>query len=285
MRRAPIRRRRAAPGLSQIAFETPSRPKPVHQTRPPERADLASAASPSCARRGRRQIRRPRARGRGCTATSDRRSPRPPRARRRTARRDSTTASDGSASITASQVPHRRRGRRGSRRRPRRSESHEAGSNCPPARLRASAVAASTPPTRCATSTNSASCAMPRGDRDGLPASSPGQPLPSHCSYARAERLEDAAGRPSSLASAARHRRVAGDHLVDLAVARERELQADPEPVERRVPGPSGAFRQRRRARRAARGVLVGLQRDVVAEPLRLLVGVGVAPDVDSSAV
>ena len=73
------------------------------------------------------------------------------------------------------------------------------------------------------------------------------------------------------------------DHVVDLAVAREHEARARS--------GSGGAAGSRRRSAASPRPslrvlrsscvVLVRLQRDVVAEPLRLLVRVRVAPDVD----
>ena len=71
-------------------------------------------------------------------------------------------------------------------------------------------------------------------------------------------------------------------HPVEVATSREHELECDSEPMQRRVPGPD----EPERGRRAAHApelvvVLPGLQRDVVAEPLRLLVRIGVAADVD----
>ena len=65
-------------------------------------------------------------------------------------------------------------------------------------------------------------------------------------------------------------------------MSREHELERDSEPMQRRVPGPD----ESERGRRAAHApelvvVLPGLQLDVVAEPLRLLVRIGVAADVD----
>ena len=73
-----------------------------------------------------------------------------------------------------------------------------------------------------------------------------------------------------------------GDHVVHLAVAGDRELEPEPEAVQRWVAGaeephPRGGHPQ-------APGLVVVLDRlqgDVVAEPLGLLVGVGMAADVD----
>ena len=63
----------------------------------------------------------------------------------------------------------------------------------------------------------------------------------------------------------------------------ERELEADPEAVQRRVADADQAHRRGRAGRRcrSSWSYLRRLERDVVAEPLRLLVGVGVAADVD----
>jgi hypothetical protein len=74
---------------------------------------------------------------------------------------------------------------------------------------------------------------------------------------------------------------VAGDHPVELLVAREREVEPDPEAVQYRVPGTEAAQTGRGLARPVQPvAVLVAPQPDVVAEPLRLLVRVGVAADV-----
>ena len=71
------------------------------------------------------------------------------------------------------------------------------------------------------------------------------------------------------------------DHAVDLAVAGEDEREAESEAVERRAPR-AEAPHPRGCCAETAQLVLVlrRLERDVVAEPLRLLVGIGVAPDV-----
>ena len=73
-----------------------------------------------------------------------------------------------------------------------------------------------------------------------------------------------------------------GDHVVHLAVPRERELERDPKTMRRRRARAQSSH-SGRRAPHAPELVIVlsGLQRDVVAEPLRLLVRVGMTPDVD----
>ena len=84
------------------------------------------------------------------------------------------------------------------------------------------------------------------------------------------------------LGQQSRHRGVLGDHAVQLVPAGEHELEADPEAVQGRV---ARAQQPQRRGRPAQAPelmvVLARLEGDVVAEPLRLLVGVGVAADVD----
>ena len=75
---------------------------------------------------------------------------------------------------------------------------------------------------------------------------------------------------------------VLAHHPVDVTTSLEHELECDSEPMQRRVPGPD----ESERGRRAAQApelvvVLPRLQLDVVAEPLRLLVRIGVAADVD----
>ena len=72
------------------------------------------------------------------------------------------------------------------------------------------------------------------------------------------------------------------DHPVEVAPARERELQPDPKAMQRRITAPDEAHRRRRRAQAPILVlVLTRPQRDVVAEPLRLLVRVRMAADVD----
>ncbi len=97
-----------------------------------------------------------------------------------------------------------------------------------------------------------------------------------------ADRLDDVVRERELLCHRAGDRRVVGDHAVDLAVPREREREAEPEPVQRRAPGPELPH-SRRRHSQAPRVVVVldRLEGDVVAEPLGLLVGVGVAAHVD----
>ena len=72
------------------------------------------------------------------------------------------------------------------------------------------------------------------------------------------------------------------DHVGHLAVAGQRELERDPETMRRCVSGSDAPHPGRRRAHAPElMVVLAGLQRDVVAEPLRLLMSIGMTPDVD----
>ena len=171
----------SGPRLSQIAFDTPSRPKSC--TSPARRSVRTSpSGEPELRRRPPRRARRPRASGRACTATSGRRSSRSPRAPRRTARPRARRASAGSASITASQVPTASRpsriasgvgaDERGERRVELLARALAARAPSPRRRRRRGAR-----PRR----TRRAARSAPRSGRP-RPASPPGQPCPSHCS-------------------------------------------------------------------------------------------------------
>ncbi len=72
-----------------------------------------------------------------------------------------------------------------------------------------------------------------------------------------------------------------GDHLVEVPAPRDGELEADAEPVQGRVALASEHAHRRHGAPRAVDVVFVSarLEREVVAEPLRLFVRVGVTPD------
>ena len=113
------------------------------------------------------------------------------------------------------------------------------------------------------------------------PRSFPGQPLPSHCFVRRADRLLHVVAQTELLSQHPRQRRVVRDHVVEVAPTRDRELEADTEPVQRRVATTTDHPQGRGGAARVAQLVLVlvRLQSEVVAEPLRLLVCVGVTPD------
>jgi hypothetical protein len=91
-------------------------------------------------------------------------------------------------------------------------------------------------------------------------------------SAAQAELLGQRLGKPGVL----------GGHVVHLEVARQRELQPHPNAVQRRVAVAHQPHRRRHGAQASELVVVLSrLQADVVTEPLRLLVGVGVAAHVD----
>jgi hypothetical protein len=72
------------------------------------------------------------------------------------------------------------------------------------------------------------------------------------------------------------------DHVGDLLVAGQGELERDAKAMGPCVPGPQSSQSRGRLAQAVGLVVvLVGLQPDVVAEPLRLLMSVGMAPDAD----
>ena len=97
-----------------------------------------------------------------------------------------------------------------------------------------------------------------------------------------AERVEHRRRESELLLEQASHRGVVLDHPVDLPVPGEHELQAEPEAVERGVPGPEEAEPGGGHAQAAQLVVVLDrLRCDVVAEPFRLFVRVGMAADVD----
>ena len=116
-------------------------------------------------------------------------------------------------------------------------------------------------PVRWATSAKSASWVIRAGIGIASARSSPGHPRPSQ---------------------GPRHGGVTLEHLVDVLVPPDREVEGDAQPVQGRVAGAEEA-QHRGRLGQAARLVVVlrRLQRDVVATPAGLLEGVGVAADVD----
>jgi hypothetical protein len=117
-------------------------------------------------------------------------------------------------------------------------------------------------------------------DRAGLQRARPAAPVPLLVRSAdalahRARQLELLGQRPGQPG-------VLRDHPVQLAMPGEGELEPDPEPVQRRVARadqPHGGQRAAHAAQLVR--VLAGLERDVVAEPFRLLVCVGVTAHVD----
>jgi hypothetical protein len=116
--------------------------------------------------------------------------------------------------------------------------------------------------------------------RVGLQRARPAVPVP--LLVRRADRLPDHIGQPELLGQRPRQPGMLGNHPVELAMPGNGELEPDPEPVQRRVAGadqPHG----RQRAAHASQlvGVLTGLERDVIAEPLRLLMRVSVTAHVD----
>ncbi len=122
----------------------------------------------------------------------------------------------------------------------------------------------------------------PRRERNVLALEVARPPAPVPLLVRPAERVEHAVGQPELLAQRTRDGGVVDDHVVDLLAPGERELEPDPEAVQRRVPGPDPAHRRSHRPRAPELVVVLdGLQRDVVPEPLGLLVRVRVAADVD----
>ena len=192
--------------------------------------------------------------------------------------------SAGSASITASQVPTESRSSKIVAAPRRTGAPTSAGSNCLPERRCASDVAPSSPPTRCATSQYSRQLRR-CGTASGI--ASPFEPVRPAAAVPRlvraAQALATPSGSPSSSARRAAISACVGEHVVELLVARRREREPDAQAVQRRVARPEPAHRRRPCARTlvGSWSYLPALQRDVVAEPLGLLVRVRVAADVD----
>ena len=265
-----------------MPFDTPSRPKPW--TSPARRSVCTSPR--------RVRARRPRSAASSATAREwpsvygDLRSTKLAIASSAASNcsSDSTTVSAGSASMTADHVSTRVEAAEDRRRRRRRGRPTSAGSNWVPARRRATLRAASTPlepiapPRRTRPAARSARRSGTSSPRPA-PRASPCRPTARR----RAERI----AAPESTARAPRRACGpawrAGRSCLHVVSAVHRELDAGSHPVQRAsLPAPKRRSMADRLAE--ALGLVVVLRRlevDVVAEPLRLLVGVGVTADVD----
>ena len=120
-----------------------------------------------------------------------------------------------------------------------------------------------------------------RGERDLLAGQVAGPAFPVPALVGRRDGLLRRVVETELLGQSASGRGMALDHVVDLAVAAEGELQADAEAVQRRIARPDEPHAGHDAAQ-AARlvAVLGGLERDVVAEPLGLLMSIRVTADV-----
>src|SRR5207245_10374359 len=78
---------------------------------------------------------------------------------------------------------------------------------------------------------------------------------------------------PALRTEAPRHVGMMGEHVIHLAVSRERELEAEAETMHCRVAGAESPHARRRGAEARCMRVLDGFHGDVVAKPLRLLMG------------
>jgi hypothetical protein len=123
------------------------------------------------------------------------------------------------------------------------------------------------------------------GQRDVIAASAlrPAAAVPALVGVGEA--IEDLVGQPQLRGERPRHRRMVLDHPAHVAVAGDGELEPEAEAVQRRLAGAEQPHR-RRRAGHARHLVLEldRLERDVIAEPPGLLVGVGVAADADQES-
>ena len=136
------------------------------------------------------ELARPPARARACTATSDRRSWRSRAARRRTCSPERTSASPGSASITASQVPTPSMSAKISSASEHISSASD-GSNCFPARAACELLRRFDAADPVRDLAELRELGESRGAAESrLPSARPGQPRPFHCSYALREGRE-----------------------------------------------------------------------------------------------
>ena len=121
----------------------------------------------------------------------------------------------------------------------------------------------------------------PRGERDLFAGQLAGPAATVPALVGRRDGLLRRVVETELLGQSASGRGVALDHVVDLAVPAEGELQADAEPVQGRVARPDEPHAGHDAAQTAAVVVVLGgLEGDVVAEPFGLLVRVGVTADV-----
>ncbi len=122
----------------------------------------------------------------------------------------------------------------------------------------------------------------PRGDRHGVTPEVAMPPFAVPLLVRGRERVEHRLGQTELFAQPASHLRMVGDHVVEIAMPRDRELQPDAEPGEEWMSRAELSHPGGRTAETAyPMAVLDRLHRDVVAEPLGLLVGIRVAADVD----
>ena len=241
----------SGPRLSQIEFDTPSRPSPC--TSPARRSVIRSpAASSSCA---------PAAAARSATARAwpsvygDLRSTKSATATSAASNcsPDSWTPSAGSAAITASQVRAESS--------PSRIASASAHSNAESVgiELRAGALAGQRrrrldPADAVGHLDVLGQLREPRGDRHRVTLELPRPPVAVPLLVRRADRLLHGVRQSELLGQRPGDRRVPGDHPVEVAPPGERELQAHPEAVQRRVARPdAGASPRPHRPRSAAR--------------------------------
>ena len=268
----------SGPGLSQIEFETPSRPKPC--TSPARRSvRTCSGGSPSCSRPlgqlgdGARVAR-------ACTATSGRRSWRSPPApvelvRRQVHRQRGLGRDHGP-----------RPGPRPARRRSPRAWAHSsaasAGSNCrPPACGQRGGPASSADPVRDLDELGQ--LGDPGRDRDRVgPAARRASRARPTARTRRRPRRGTACREPELLGQRPRQLRRAGRSSRPARGARRTRTRGRPGTgAAAGCPRPTSRIVASAAHAAELVVVLAGLQRDVVAEPLRLLVGIGVTAHVD----
>ena len=271
----------SGPGRSQIAFDTPSRPKPC--TSPARRSiSTSSPGSPSL---------RPASPARSATATEwprvngDFRSTKFAMAASAlsSCASDNPTASAGSAAIT---VCHAGMASRPPKMSP--ARAYQRGQ-------RRVELLTCLPPGERRRALDSADAVRylqelrelrhPCGHRHCLAAQvtwpAPSVPL----LVRRADRLAHLARKLKLFSQHPGQPGMLGDHPVQLAMPGQGKLEPDPEPVQRRIPGADQPHGGQRPAQAAeVMGVFAGLQLDVVAEPPGLLMRVRMTADIDQQS-
>jgi hypothetical protein len=123
---------------------------------------------------------------------------------------------------------------------------------------------------------------QPGGERDAVLRQAAGPPLSVPLFVRSHDRFRHCSGQPEPLGQRSRDRRVPSDHPVEVVPAGDRELEPHPKAVQGRIPATDEAHRSSRGSQAAVLVlVLLRAQRDVVPEPLRLLVRVDVTAHVD----
>jgi hypothetical protein len=161
------------------------------------------------------------------------------------------------------------------------------GSNCLPERLRAQLGRRRHAADAVSNLRELCECRDAPADWHGVAPQLPGPTLAFPLLVGRADRGLHVIAQAELLSQHARQCGVVGGHVVEVASTRDSELEAGAEPVQWRIALIPDHSHRGDCAARVVEVVLVlvGLQGEVVAEPRRLFVGMGVTPDRQEEAV